>query len=109
MVTNAPNTSTQLIPGEIGLCSLLIGEKGYFEIPRVSYTTSKGSVVLFPDEIMPADMDLIHSMLQDGYHLLSDGRYMPPKETVQEMADTFGARIGLLNGWEEIYDEWLNT
>lgn len=109
MVTNAPNTAIQLIPGEIGLCSLLIGEKGYFEIPRISYTTSKGSVVLFPDEIMPADMDLIHSMLQDDYHLLSDGRYMPPKETVQEMADTFGARIGLLNGWEEIYDEWLNT
>ena len=107
MVVNAPATEIPLITGEIGLCSLLRGQDGFFEIPRVSYSTSRGSVVLFPNEIMPVDVDLLQQQINDGYIILSDGRYLPPKDTVQVCYETFGSRVGLMSNWENIYDQWL--
>lgn len=107
MVVNAPCTEVQLITGEIGICSLLTGQKGHYEIPRVSYRTSKGAVVLFPDEIMPVSMEMLQDSINDGYTILSDGRYLPPKETVQMCYNTFGTRVGLLRNWEQIYDAWV--
>lgn len=109
MVTNAPNTEIHLITGEIGICSLLTCQRGYYELPRVSYQTSKGDVVLFPDEIMPVDMDLLQQQINEGYILLSDGRYLPPKEAVEQCYYAFGARVGLLDGWEKEYDKWAGS
>lgn len=108
MVTNAPNTEVHLITGEIGICSLLTGQRYHYEIPRVSYQTSKGNVVLFPDEIMPVDMELLQQQINDGYIILSDGRYLPPKETVECCYNAFGSRVGLFDDWEKLYDEWVN-
>lgn len=107
MIINAPNTEVHLITGEIGLCSLLTGQNGHYELPRVSYQTSKGNVVLFPDEIMPVDMDLLQQQINEGYMMLSDGRYLPPKETVEQCYNAFGARVGLFDDWEKIYDDWI--
>ena len=107
MVINAPNTELHLITGEIGMCSLLTGQRYHYEIPRVSYQTGKGSVVLFPDEIMPVNMEMLQQMINEGYVMLSDGRYLPPKETVEQCYNAFGSRVGLLGGWEKVYDEWL--
>lgn len=107
MVTNAPNTEIHLITGEIGMCSLLTGQKGHCELPRVSYQTSRGNVVLFPDEIIPVDMELLQQQINDGYVMLSDGRYLPPKETVELCYNAYGHRVGLLDDWEKVYDEWL--
>lgn len=107
MVINAPNTELHLITGEIGMCSLLTGQRYHYEIPRVSYQTGKGSVVLFPDEIMPVNMEMLQQMINEGYVMLSDGRYLPPKETVEQCYNAFGSRVGLLDGWEKVYDEWL--
>lgn len=107
MVTNSPITEIRLITGEIGICSLLIEQKGHYEIPRVSYQTSKGNVVLFPDEIMPVTMEMIQQQINEGFTILSDGRYMPPKETVAACYDFYGPRVGLTENWEEIYDEWV--
>lgn len=106
MVVNAPLTEIQLIAGEIGICSLLTGQKGHYEMPRVSYQTSKGNVVLFPDEIMPVDMELLQQQINDGYVMLSDGRYLPPKEAVSQCYDAYGVRVGLYENWEKIYDDW---
>lgn len=106
MVVNAPITEVRLIAGEIGICSLLTGQRGHYEMPRVSYQTSKGDVVLFPDEIMPVDMELLQQQINDGYIMLSDGRYLPPKSDVQQCYDAFGARVGLLDNWEKTYDDW---
>lgn len=108
MVINAPNTEVHLITGEIGLCSLLTGQCGHYELPRISYQTSKGDVVLFPDEVMPVDMELLQQQINDGYIMLSDGRYFPAKETVEQCYNAFGSRVGLFDNWEEIYDEWMN-
>lgn len=107
MVINAPNTEIHLVTGEIGICSLLTGQRGHYELPRVSYQTSKGNVVLFPDEIMPVNMDLLQQQINEGYVMLSDGRYLPPKETVEQCYNAFGARIGLLDDWEKIYNDWI--
>lgn len=107
MVTNAPLTEIHLVTGEIGICSLLIGQKGHFEIPRISYQTSKGDVVLFPDEVMPVDMKLLQQQIEEGYIMLSDGRYLPPKETVEACYNAFRARVGLLDNWERTYNSWI--
>lgn len=107
MVTNAPLTEIHLVTGEIGICSLLIGQKGHFEIPRISYQTSKGDVVLFPDEVMPVDMKLLQQQIEEGYIMLSDGRYLPPKETVEACYNAFGARVGLLDNWGRTYNSWI--
>lgn len=37
---------------------------------------------------------------------LSDGRYLPPKEAVQQCYNAFGIRVGLGDNWEDIYDGW---
>lgn len=108
MVNNAPNTEVQLITGEIGLCSLLTNETSHFGIPRVKYQTSKGSITLFPDEVMPISIQELQFYLNNGYVPLSDGRYMPSKEEVAIIHNAFGARVGLLSNWEEIYDLWFN-
>ena len=107
MIINAPNTELHLITGEIGMCSLLTGQRYHYEIPRVSYQTGKGSVVLFPNEIMPVNMEKLQQQINDGYIMLSDGRYLPPKETVECCYNAFGARVGLMDNWEEIYNNWL--
>lgn len=107
MVVNAPSTEVHLITGEIGICSLLTGQAGHYELPRVKYQTGKGDVVLFPDEIMPVDMDLLQQQINEGYIMLSDGRYLPPKETVEQCFNAYGHRIGLLENWEKIYDSWM--
>lgn len=107
MVMNAPNTELHLITGEIGMCSLLTGQRYHYELPRVSYQTSKGAVVLFPDEVMPVDMELLQQQINEGYVMLSDGRYLPPKETVEQCYNAFGIRVGLFDNWEQTYDEWL--
>lgn len=108
MVTNSPNTEIHLITGEIGICSLLTGQRYHYELPRVSYQTSKGNVVLFPNEVMPVNMELLQQMINDGYIMLSDGRYLPPKETVEQCYNAFGIRVGLFDDWEKLYDTWLN-
>lgn len=107
MVINAPNTEIHLITGEIGICSLLTGQRYHYELPRVNYQTSRGNVVLFPDEIMPVDIDLLQQQISEGYLMLSDGRYIPPKETVEQCFNAYGSRVGLLDGWERIYDDWM--
>lgn len=68
--------------------------------------TSKGNVVLFPDEIMPVDINLLQQEINEGYIMLSDGRYLPPKEAVQQCYNAFGIRVGLGDNWEDIYDGW---
>lgn len=107
MVINAPNTEIHLITGEIGICSLLTGQRYYYELPRVNYQTSRGNVILFPDEIMPVDIDLLQQQINEGYLMLSDGRYIPPKETVEQCFNAYGSSVGLLDGWERIYDDWM--
>ena len=91
---------------KVSYCSLLTGQRGHFELPRVSYQTSKGNVVLFPDEIMPVDINLLQQEINEGYIMLSDGRYLPPKEAVQQCYNAFGIRVGLGDNWEDIYDGW---
>lgn len=108
MVNNAPSTEVQLITGEIGLCSLLTNETSHFGIPRVKYQTSKGSITLFPDEVMPVSINELQYYLNNGYTPLSDGRYIPSKEELSVIYNTFGERVGLMENWEEVYDSWVN-
>lgn len=59
---------------------------------------------MFPHEVMPMDAKQISKFLKDGFHLTSDGRYIPPKELVEELYNTYGSKVGLLSDWEKHYD-----
>ena len=50
--------------------------------------------------------DLLQQEINEGYIMLSDGRYLPPKEAVQQCYNAFGIRVGLGDNWEDIYDGW---
>lgn len=56
--------------------------------------------------IMPVDINLLQQEINEGYIMLSDGRYLPPKEAVQQCYNAFGIRVGLGDNWEDIYDGW---
>jgi hypothetical protein len=108
MVTNAPGTTIHLITGEIGQASLYT-EGSYYGLPMLKYQTSKGEVNLFPDEVRPVTDAEVQEFVQDGYIALSDGRFLPPRETAEECAGIFGARVGLGERWQEYYEDWLKT
>ena len=57
-------------------------------------------------QIMPVDINLLQQEINEGYIMLSDGRYLPPKEAVQQCYNAFGIRVGLGDNWEDIYDGW---
>ncbi len=103
MITNAPNTEINLLPGEIGECSLRLDDKHY-GIPRVLYRTKGGTVTLFPHEVMPVTQEDINLYLAEGYTISKDGRYIPPKDTLQELENAFGHRVGLMSNWEKTYN-----
>lgn len=103
MITNAPSTEIALITGEIGECSLVIDDRVY-GIPKVRYKTLKGEVILFPHEIKPVTREEIQACLDENGVITKDGRYLPCKDVVREIYDTFGERIGLMSNWEESYD-----
>lgn len=102
MIAQAPCTEIHLFPGEIGQASLFLSDSHY-GIPKVKYKTAKGDIVLFPHEVIPATREMIEDNLMTGGKLLSDGRYLPSKETLQVVFDAFGNRTGIRSNWEEEY------
>lgn len=107
MVTNPPACVIHLIAGEIGQATLDTEGKYHNGIPMLRYQTSKGEITLFPDEVRPVtDAEVQEFVQQEGYVMLTDGRYLPPKNVVEECSNAFGERIGLGKGWEKIYDDW---
>lgn len=108
MVVNAPLCEIQLITGEIGQASLDTTGTSHYGIPRLKYQTSRGSITLFPDEVMPVSVDELQQFLQEGYKILTDGRYLPPKQTVEMCYNAYGNRVGLASSWEKTYDSWIN-
>ena len=91
---------------DIGQASLDTTGTSHYGIPRLKYHTSRGSITLFPDEVMPVGIEELQQFLQEGYKILTDGRYLPPKQTVQMCYNAYGSRVGLSEKWEEVYDDW---
>ena len=108
MVINAPLCEIQLITGEIGQATLVTNGTSHYGIPRLKYNTRNGEITLFPDEVLPINMEELQTFLQDGYVIMSDSRYLPPKETVEMCYNVYGSRVGLMDSWEKTYDMWLN-
>ncbi|MBO5630357.1 MAG: P-loop NTPase [Aeriscardovia sp.] len=109
MVVNAPKCEIQLVTGEIGQASLDTTGTSHYGIPRLKYQTSRGSITLFPDEVLPIGIEDLQQFLQEGYKILTDGRYLPPKQTVQMCYNAYGDRVGLSEKWEDIYDNWTKN
>lgn len=108
MVINAPLCEIQLITGEIGQATLVTNGTSHYGIPRLKYNTRNGEITLFPDEVLPINMEELQTFLQEGYVIMSDSRYLPPKETVEMCYNAYGSRVGLMDSWEKTYDMWLN-
>jgi len=104
MVTKSPSCEIKLITGEIGVGTLTVADSHY-GVPRIKYQTSQGEIVLFPYEIIPISaQELINYTGEYGYLPTKDGRYLPPKNEVQEVYYAFGSRVGLFDNWEDVYD-----
>ena len=106
LVTRSPNTEIRLVPGEIGQCRMR-QHPGYYHLPVVDYHTSRGTVTLFPHEVMPATEVEISDCQAHGGCLLKDGRLLPGRPTVQALFNAYGDAIGLDKNWEVWYDQWL--
>ncbi len=107
MITNAPHTEVDLLPGEIGKGCLFVADS-YYGIPRIKYHTRQGDVVLFPDEVMPASDREVALALQEGSTITAEGRYIPNKQTLEEIYNAYGTRVGMRENWEEGYNRILN-
>ena len=58
--------------------------------------------------MIPISINELQYYLNNGYTPLSDGRYLPSKEDLSVIYNTFGERVGLMKNWEEVYDSWVN-
>jgi hypothetical protein len=105
MVTKAPCCEIKTFPGEIGQGTLDLTKDSYYGVPRIKYHTAKGDITLFPHEVMPASREEMELCLLEGGVMTKDGRYMPSKATLDEIADCFGSRVGLGSDWEKHYEE----
>lgn len=109
MVINSPITEIKLIPGEIGECTIKLDDF-YYGVPKVEYSTTKGAVTLFPNEVMPVDMSFIQNAISNEGYIVVDGkRFFPPVETVKLLMEVFGCKIGAYDDIIKIYNEWTNV
>lgn len=109
MVINSPITEIRLIPGEIGECTIKLDDF-YYGVPKVEYSTTKGTVTLFPNEVMPVDMSFIQNAISnEGYVVVEGKRFFPPVETVKLLMWTFGCKVGAYNDIMKTYNEWTNA
>lgn len=93
MVTNPPPTEIPLIIGEISSAEIFFYKK-YYNLPCVRYNTGKGSVILFPNEYMPVTDKELMQRVEEGYIKLSDGRFYPSEEILDELMGCFEGFIG---------------
>lgn len=109
MVTNSPITEIRLIPGEIGQCTIKLDDS-YYGVPKVEYSTPKGTLTLFPNEVMPVDMSFIQNAISNEEYIIVDGkRFFPPIETVTLLMNAFGRKVGACDDIIKIYNEWTNA
>lgn len=100
MISRPVTTEIKLLAGEIGEGTLHFFTNQY-NLPGIKYKTAKGEVCLFPHEYMPVDFGDINSFIADGYFLTQDRRYIPPREVVEEVYDSFFHN----DEWEALYEE----
>lgn len=109
MIVRPPNTAIPLFPGEVGVAHLYTEGKHYYGIPRVAYQTDRGEVVLFPHEIKPITIDSLNQYLEEKTLILATNskipRYIPTKENIVAIKQTFGDRVFLISTWERNHEE----
>lgn len=110
LVVRAPLTEIRLIPSEIGSCTFNKTSDSYYGIPTVQYQTSKGAVTLFPHEVTPLSFDDVQKIInEEKYIILTDGRYLPTKESLFNLMCMFGDMCGASEDILKIYDEWIKS
>lgn len=102
MIVNAPSTTIPLLSGEIGVCSFDRAPMHY-NIPCVQYITDKGSVRLFPHEVMPVDNKFLGEELPNMVKV-GENRWIPNLLTLDDIYDTYGDRV-ISSNYEDIYLE----
>jgi cellulose biosynthesis protein BcsQ len=90
MVVKPPCTEITLLRGEIGKCSLQLGNPSYYGLPRLLYHTKQGTVTLFRHEVSHVTSQQLQLYIKEGYIPIDDGRYMPSEELCETIDNTFG-------------------
>lgn len=103
MIVKNPNTSVTTSVAEIGTCTLKIDDK-FNGIPTVEYQTDKGTIRMFPHEIMPVTPKILQDCILDGHTYVDGGKRMIPSvQCMLQYSYTFGATVGM----PEIRDDEL--
>lgn len=109
MVIRPPNTAIRLYPGEIGTARLYTEGSHYYNLPRVAYQTDEGEVVLFPHEVSPVSVEKLHQYVEEFLLVLAKHsktpRYVPKKDQLEIINNTFGHHVGLVGDWEQDYKD----
>lgn len=103
MITKAPCTEIIVFPGEIGIATIVCDES-FYGVPRLQYQTKQGQLILFAYEAIPVQMSELNAYINEGYKLQPDGRYIPTKEHLEMVYNSFGNRVGMGDNWERNYD-----
>jgi len=106
MVCKNPHTQIPTICGEIGECTLKIDDK-FHGIPSVEYQTSKGSVRMFPHEVIPVEPWMIEECLAYGGQYFENGkRLIPSVELASQYAGAYGRLVGMPDTEEGVINLW---
>jgi hypothetical protein len=107
MISRAPSTQIVLFPGEIGIASLAPPTKAHYGVPRLSYHTDEGDVILFSHEVIPISSDELLAHQSEGTLTTVPGasvpRYLPVPGAMEELEVNFGPMIGVSSDWKEQY------
>lgn len=95
MIVKNPHTSVTTSVAEIGTCTLKIDDK-FNGIPTVEYQTDRGTIRMFPHEVIPVTPQILQDCILDGHTYVDGGkRLIPSVKCMLEYSYTFGSRVGM--------------
>jgi len=95
MIVKNPNTTVTTSVAEIGTCTLKIDDK-FNGIPTVEFQTDKGTIRMFPNEVIPVTPKILQDCILDGHTYVDGGKRMIPSvKCMLEYSYTFGSRVGM--------------
>lgn len=109
MIVKNPNTEIPTICGEIATCTLKIDDK-FNGIPTVEYRTERGTIRMFPHEVMPVTERIMNDAIADGYIYVESGkRFIPSLDVALQYAGTFGKLVGMPEDYDSVEKLWVSV
>jgi len=108
MMVRPPSTEIKLFPGEVTIAHLRkLDNDAYYRVPRLSWPTDEGEVVIFASEASPISPKKLHDLIDRGELVLASNsktqRYVPSPEQLEGIAEVYGRMTTVPKNWKEEY------